>query len=255
MIPTQAEVEERLRGEDLDEWLELWRTEQGPAKLNSLQLMASAIPFPRDKDLQVLDLGCGPGDAGRVIYSSFPNARIDFVDRDLFFVSLCAAVNQRDGVPGQTLMLDLLEPDWSRRLRGDYDVVAAANTLHWFSVQRATDLFAQILELLRPGGTFVFLEPAGPEPAFASGFNEWKNMQPGQHKPENWIRFWTRVNTLLGYDHIKQLGERADKNRIDDKLSVLEWVRMLNDAGFERPDVLLRDAEKAVLIALKPSTS
>src|SRR5262249_12992267 len=31
-IPTQAEIENKLRGEDLNEWLDLWRTEQGPAK-------------------------------------------------------------------------------------------------------------------------------------------------------------------------------------------------------------------------------
>src|SRR5262249_54369863 len=95
-ILTQAEIDGKLRGENLNTWLQLWQAEQGPAKLPSLKLMAAAIPFPDDKNLRVLDLCCGPGDAGRTVYSRFRNASIDFLDRDVFFASLCSAVNQRD---------------------------------------------------------------------------------------------------------------------------------------------------------------
>jgi hypothetical protein len=59
-ILTQVEVEDKLRGQDLNTWLQLWQAEQGPAKLGSLKLMAAAIPFPDDKNLRVLDLCCGP---------------------------------------------------------------------------------------------------------------------------------------------------------------------------------------------------
>src|SRR5215472_7165207 len=97
-VPTQAEIEDKLRGEDLNTWLDLWHAEQGPAKPDALKLIAAAIPFPVDRSLRVLDVGCGPGDAGRVIYSRFLGARIDFVDRNEFFVSLCDAVNRRDGI-------------------------------------------------------------------------------------------------------------------------------------------------------------
>jgi hypothetical protein len=101
-IPTQAEIEDKLRGENLNEWLDLWRAEQGPAKPAALKLIAAAIPFPIDQNLQVLDIGCGTGDAGRAIHSRFPHALIDSVDRNEFFVSLCAAVNRRDGIGGRT---------------------------------------------------------------------------------------------------------------------------------------------------------
>src|SRR5260370_40833041 len=84
-IPTQAEIENKLRGEDLNIWLDLWRAEQGPAKPAALKLLPAAIPFPIDQSLQVFDVGCGPGDAGRAIHSRFPHARIDFVDRNEFF--------------------------------------------------------------------------------------------------------------------------------------------------------------------------
>ena len=125
--PTQAEIEDKLRGEDLDAWLDLWRAEQGPAKPGALTLIAAAIPFPIDRSLRVLDVGCGPGDAGRVIHSRFPHAQIDFVDRNLFFVSLCGAVNRRDGIRGRTLARDLSERGGRHDLASDYDVVVAVN--------------------------------------------------------------------------------------------------------------------------------
>jgi hypothetical protein len=103
-IPTQAEIEEKLRGEDLNAWLDLWRAEQGSAKPAALKLIAAAIPFPSDQSLQVLDVGCGTGDAGRAIHSRFPHAQIDFVDRNEFFVSLCGAANRRDGIGGRALV-------------------------------------------------------------------------------------------------------------------------------------------------------
>ena len=141
-IPTQAEIEDKLRGEDLDSWIDLWRVEQGPAKLAALKLMAAAIPFPIDRSLQVLDVGCGPGDAGRVIHARFPHARIDFVDRNEFFVSLCDAINRRDGVGGRTWLRDLSEPNWRRDLASDYHIVVAVNAVHWFSLARAAELSA-----------------------------------------------------------------------------------------------------------------
>ena len=47
------------------------------------------------------------------------------MDRNEFFVSLCDAVNRRDGITGRTLVRDLSEPDWLRDLASDYDVVVA----------------------------------------------------------------------------------------------------------------------------------
>jgi SAM-dependent methyltransferase len=250
-MPTQAQIEDKLRGQDLNEWLELWRTEQGSAKPPALKLLAAVIPFSTDQSLRVLDLGCGTGDAGRAIYQRFPHAHVDFVDRNEFFVSLCAAVNRRDGVSGQTLVRDLSAPGWRRDLAKDYDVVVAVNTVHWFSAAEAAKLFTDILQSLRPGGVFLLMEPAGAETAFASGFDDWKKAQPSQHKHEHWHRFWSRVRTLIGYDYGFLCDPPDNQDRIGDALSVMQWIGLLKDAGFESIDVLLRDPEKVVLACVK----
>jgi trans-aconitate methyltransferase len=249
-IPTLAEIEDKLRGEDLNAWLDLWRAEQGSAKPASLKLIAAAIPFPVDQRLQVLDLGCGPGDAGRAIHSRFPHAQIDFVDCNEFFVSLCDAVNRRDILGGRTWVRDLSEPNWQRDLESDYDVVVAVNAVHWLSSARAAGLFGDIFQLLRPGGVLLLMEPAGAERLFAPGFDAWQKEQPSQHKYEDWRRFWSRVKALLGYDY-GFLGEPGDQNRIGDGLSAMQWVGLLRNAGFEPIDILLRDPEKVVMASVK----
>ena len=251
-VPTQPEIEEKLRSENLDEWLDLWRTEQGPAKPAALKLIASAIPFSNDQSLRVLDLGCGTGDTGRAIHSRFPHSRIDSVDRNEFFVSLCSAVNRRDGIAGQTLVRDLSDSNWRRDLAADYDVVTAVNIVHWLTVAQAAELFGGIFQSLRPGAVFLLMEPVSAEPAFAPGFDAWRKEQPSQHNFEDWRRFWSRVQALIGYDYGFLGDPPENQNRIGDKLSAMQWIELLTNVGLTSIDVLQRDAEKVVLASAKP---
>ena len=248
---TQDQIEKKLTDENLDELLHLWWAEQGDAKRRDLDLIASAIPFSLDEGLLVLDLGCGPGDVGRAIWSRFPHSRVDCVDRDLFLISMCTVMNRREGVPGNTFVRDLSNSDWGNGLSPAYDVVATANALHWLDARRVADLFADVFRALRSGGVFLFVEPSCAEKTFTTGFTEWKAKRPPRYSQENWQRFWSRANAILGYDHTKMLGSR-DTPRIGDAMPVSGWIQLLNNSGFESIDVLLRDADEAILAATKP---
>jgi SAM-dependent methyltransferase len=147
---------------------------------------------------------------------------------------------------------DLSEPNWRRDLASDYDVVVAVNTVHWFSLAKAAELFGDLFQRLRSGGVLVLMEPVGAEPAFAPGFGAWQKDQSSQHIYEDWRRVWSRVEALLGYDY-GFLGEPPDdQDRIGDGLSAMQWVGLLTNAGFESVDILLRDAEKIALASIKP---
>ena len=129
--------------------------------------------------------------------------------------------------------------------------MATVNALHWFDARRAEQLVKDVHGTLRGGGVFLLAEPTSPETPFVTGFEEWKAKQPPRYTRENWERFWSSANALLGYDHTALLGPR-DANRIgDDGMSVAGWIRLLEGAGFELIDVLLRDADQVVIGALK----
>ena len=247
---SKAEIEARIGGH-LDELLGLWWAEQGASKPRDLELVASALLFPRDRALRALDLCCGPGDVGRAIRQAYPNAQIDCVDRDPFLTAICAGMNHRDRVPGKIVVADLGEGGWQKGLSSDYDVIATVNALHWFHVPRAEQLMREIHALLRRGGVFVLAEPASAAAPFETGFEAWKAKQPPRYSRENWERFWSRANALLGYDHTKLLGAR-DESRIDDSLSVAGWTGLLQGAGFAHIDVLLRDADQVIVAAIRP---
>ena len=246
---SQAEIDARIQ-RHIDELLELWWAEQGASKIKDLQLIASVIPVPRDQTIRALDLCCGPGDVGRAIRHVYPKARIDCIDRDPFLTAICRAVNQRDHIPGTLVVRDLNDDGWLDQLPGNYDVVAAVNALHWFDADRVAQLVADVHGTLRGRGLFLLAEPACPETPFAAGFDEWKAKQPPRYTRENWERFWSRANALLGYDHTTLLGSRRAK-RIGDDMSVAGWIRVLERAGFGLIDVLLRDADQVVIGALK----
>lgn len=249
-MSTQAEIEEKLQGEDLSAWLHLWHAEQGPAKPAALQLIAAAIPFPRDRNLRALDVGCGPGDAGRAIHSRFPGSSVDFVDQNEFFAALCDAVNRRDGVGGRTLARDLSAPDWRKDLASEYDVIVAVNSLHWFSMRKAKELVGDFYESLGSGGVFLLMEPVRAAAPFAKGFEEWQKAQPSQHRHEDWVRFWSRVKSFIGHDY-GFLGDPPQRERIGDSWSGMEWVGLVTGAGFGPVDVLLRDSEKVIVAGAK----
>jgi SAM-dependent methyltransferase len=146
---------------------------------------------------------------------------------------------------------DLNDDGWLDELLGNYDVVATVNALHWFDARRAGQLIKDVHMTLRDGGVFLLAEPASPETPFVTGFEEWKAKQPPRYTPENWERFWSRANVLLGYDHTMLLGPRHANRIGEDGLSVAGWRRLLEGAGFELVDVLLRDADQVVIGALK----
>src|SRR5271167_1740739 len=131
MSLTQSQIEKKLSDENLDELLDLWRTEQGAEKRRDLDLMAAATPFPKNATLRVLDLGCGPGDVGRAVRARYPTSRIDCLDRDVFLMAICVAMNRRDGVSGQSFVRDLWasRADVERILAELYDFARDSNTV------------------------------------------------------------------------------------------------------------------------------
>jgi SAM-dependent methyltransferase len=198
-----------------------------------------------------MDLCSGPGDVGRSIRQVYPNARLDFVDRDPVLLCICRGFNQHAGIPGTYRQLDLNDVPWCDELEiGRYDVVAIANSLHWLDEARADPVIDDVHRLLCDGGILLFAEPACPEPLFAPGFDEWKRRQPARYEQKRWQAFWAAVNSLLGYDHTELLGSPRDPH-IGDEMTVAGWIGLEKERDFGTVDVLWRDADVVIVAAQK----
>jgi trans-aconitate 2-methyltransferase len=245
---SQDEIDARIAAH-FDELLALWQAEQGEAKARDLELIAAVLPLAGDQPLRILDLCCGPGDVGRAVQRRFPNAHVDGVDRDPFLTSICRRVNGQSGAKSETFVRDLEDVDWHSPLSPPYDAAVVANALHWFTPKRAGEIAMDVLRLLRAGAAFILVEPTRVDTPFRAGFEAWTATQPPRYRRENWERFWSRANHLLGYDHTKLLGSRSDRM---EEGTVADWVALLREAGFTSPDVLWRDADELMLGAIKP---
>jgi SAM-dependent methyltransferase len=253
--PSRAELERLFRGEDVEDWLRLWWVSQGGEVRNRrFERIAALLPFEPGEAIDVLDLCCGPGDLGRFVHARFPGARLDCVDRDPFLLALGAELNRRRGIETRVFERDGWDPGWARGLRDGYHVVAASTALHWFDERRLGELFRDCRGLLREGGVLVFAEPASAEPAFAPGLARCREAEAaGYDMDETWRAFWDRAERLLGFDHRPLLEALPAGRRSigDDGIPVLRWVELLRGAGFERVDVLHREARMATLAAIR----
>ncbi len=104
-----------------------------------------------------LDLGCGDGILGRAILQQYPQAQGVFVD---FSEPMLAAARERLGDEGDTavILADYGEPGWTKNLNGPFDVVVSGYSIHHQPDARKREIYAEIYDLLRPGGVFINVE-------------------------------------------------------------------------------------------------
>ena len=108
---------------------------------------------------RILDLGCGNGILGRFLLDIFPSALGVFVD--FSEPMLDAARKNLDNVL-QTCVLqaDFSTPQWIDVVTSHqpFDVVVSGLAIHHQPDERKKELYAEILDLLSPGGIFLNLE-------------------------------------------------------------------------------------------------
>jgi SAM-dependent methyltransferase len=120
-----------------------------------IKLVCAWCPDPRG----VVDLGCGDGILGWTILENFPGSRAWFVD---FSDTMLAAAREKVGTNDRATIVkaDFSTPAWpeSFQARHDIDLVLSGFAIHHQPDRRKRELYAEIYELLAPGGLFLNLE-------------------------------------------------------------------------------------------------
>jgi ubiquinone/menaquinone biosynthesis C-methylase UbiE len=150
-----------------------------PERRPLLQQMLSFAPFPRDAELEVLDVGAGYGVVTEEVLHVFPAARVKLQDYSQPMLD-----RARERLAGRSdqlcyVVCDLTDSSWPQQVGGPFNLAVSAIALH--NLRDHEKIFAcyrAIHDLLQPGGCFLncdrFVEGVGPHLAAChdAGFDQ-----------------------------------------------------------------------------------
>jgi SAM-dependent methyltransferase len=138
-------------------WQESWDRQQSafmPDREQRFSAMLDAVAATTDTTApRLLDLAGGTGTIALRTLARFPGARVTVLDQDPVLLAIATA-SLRDR--GTVVGADLGDPGWRAKLPEEgFDAVLTATALHWLPADRVAALYAEIREVLRPGGVFA----------------------------------------------------------------------------------------------------
>jgi SAM-dependent methyltransferase len=151
----------------------------------------------------------------------------------------------------QAVTGDLNEPAWRDALPGGrYDAVVSGLAIHHLPPERKPALFAEILELLEPGGMFVNMDYVAIDGPLRGLFDEemLANAVRAASSPEA-----EGESGGARHEHSLSPQQQADLEDDDDRPDTVEdQLRWLRDVGFEQVEVHFKWAEAAIFGGMRP---
>ena len=117
-----------------------------------------------------LDLGCGDGILGATILGRYPNCRGILADFSEPMLQL-ARERLHDYADRLTFLnVNYAVPDWSAAAKSGlpFDAIVSGYSIHHQPDERKRALYAELFNLLRPGGWFINVEHIAPAAALAT---------------------------------------------------------------------------------------
>ena len=190
-----------------------------PHRVEGIAVLMEVVPR---RARRVLDLGTGDGYTLGLLRAAMPSA--DGVGMD-FSAEMLGRARERfaDDPAVQIVEHDLDDP--LPETLGRFDLVVSSFAIHHCVHQRKRALYAEVFELLEPGGTFVNLEHVA-------------SATPALH-----VDFLTAIG--------RSPEEDDPSNKLLDIETQLRWLREL---GFEDADCHWKWRELALLCGAKPLT-
>ena len=184
------------------------------------------IPYERDAEIRVLDLGAGTGLLSALLAGAFPRAQMTLVD---FSVGMLERARRR--FASEPARFELRVMDYTKEpLRGAYELVVSALSIHHLEDRDKRGLFRKVYEVLSEGGVFVNADQVlGSTPEIETRYGQW------------WLR---RVREA----GVSEADLAASLERIKgDKNSTLgSQIAWLEQAGFEAVDCPYKNHRFAV---------
>ena len=170
------------------------------------------LGFPRDSEIEVLDLGAGTGLLAAFVAYSFPCARITMVD---ISNEMLDRARERFELGGERFQFEVSDYG-TGRINNKYDAVVSALSIHHLSDEQKRALFAQIHGALKDGGVFVNAE-------------QFRGSTPELDRL-NHDRWETRVRELGASE--RDVAAALERMKFDRAATLEDQLRWIADAGF-----------------------
>ncbi len=175
-----------------------------------------SIPFQRDDEVDVLDLGAGTGLLSAFVAYRFPRARITMLD---ISDEMLAQARKRFELGGDRFRF--VVSDYADAvLDGLYDAVVSALSIHHLADAQKAALFGRIYAVLKTGGAFVNADQ------FRAATKELEKSHHG--------RWLARVREL-GVGE-KDLAQALERMKLDRTATLDDQLRWMREAGFRDTD-------------------
>lgn len=226
-----------------------------PLAQEQIEVMLRLVRAARPTVEMVLDLGCGDGILGQAVLDQSPAAHGVFLD---FSEPMLTAARQRlAGYDGRVTFIhaDYGESDWrveigerfnrQSPISNLFDVVVSGFSIHHQPDGRKKEVYAELYDLLKPGGIFLNLE-------HVASPTRWLEQRFEEHFIDALVRYHETAGTGKTRAQIdRDYYSRPDK--VANILAPLEtqcgWLRNI---GFEQVDCYLKIFELALFGGVKP---
>jgi len=200
-------------------------------------------PAPR----RILDLGCGGGILLAAALAAFPEARGVGVDYSPPMLESAREALAPFGERAALATADLAAPAWCAAVEGPFDALLSGFCIHHLPDERKRSLYAELFELLAPGGVFVHAEHvASATPALESLFDDGMTDHLYRRRRE-------RGEEVTRETVHRDFMTRPDRaaNLLTPLETQLEWLRAI---GFVQTDCVWKWFELAIFCGWKPAT-
>lgn len=220
-----------------------------PLAQEQIGVMLALLASREEPLRRFLDLGCGDGILGAAVLGRYPNSRGVLAD-----FSEPMLVQARERLAEYTSQLTFMSVDYSTsnwveavRSEAPFDAVVSGYSIHHQPDSRKRTLYAELFNLLRPGGWFINVEHIAPAAALATRLFEAHIIEA----------HYTLEVENSGSKTRGQLAE-AFHARPDKEANILApletqcaWLR---EIGYEEVDCYLRIYELAVFGGRRPNS-
>lgn len=219
-----------------------------PLAQEQIGVMMSILKSREQSVERFLDLGCGDGILGAAVLGEYPSAQGVMVD---FSDSMLAQAREQLKEYADQLVFENLDYGdliWvaSVQSKGPFQAIVSGYSIHHQPDTRKREIYAEIFDLLEPGGWFVNIEHIAPTAQLATDlFNH------------QIVEAYYAIEQRSGGKRTREEMADVYMNRPDQAANKLlsvdlqcEWLR---EIGYEEVDCYFRIYELVVFAGRKPN--